>query len=914
LLKHKIFSGNPDMNIPPLVLLHLQFQVQKPILHLPHFHGGQWSAFFRYLLKPWLPDNHSLNEIGFSAIPLETGILQYYPGEIIGVDLIFPESISEMVASALDHLPQLNLDGHFNRDTLALKSVTSLLTRQPWNPAQSPTLDLSLLQPEIDTLIHLNEFTLHFYTPFRSKRPQGMKEPNHSYFDEDFFTDPNSHALTHFYQRIRLDWLPELDTPLHHSTCALQFIDCIYGKEKQQKTFGGVAGKIKITGQCNPQTATALVLGQYVGAGLSASFGFGFYRIDELNTCRRIQNIQRETTLLTRGVTPDTLRQGLKQLKADSSIGADGITLEDLQHADVAFFDQLSHEITQNTYQYEAIKRSYIPKSDNSLRPIELFNTKERMIQRTLADIITPIIDDLLTAKTFAYRKEKNRQLAANTLQSLLANGYETGFKADISHFFSSIDINKLAFQLQGIFPFDPIVDFIIHWCLELNDRGIDGLSQGSALSPVLSNLYLNRFDRDTENLGLKIIRYADDFVLLSKNNAISDTQREKVNRILADLNLQLNPDKTIEIHPDDEICFLGQLISKSAIRTLNKTDDLQTGPWDPALPDTWTAGFPVYLTHLTRGAFSENETLVIENSKGQTQKIPWASISRIIVIGRASFSGGVIYRAVREAIPVSFIDIMGRTTGSLLPENLIIEELFHSQRLLAKDPARCLALAKEVVCAKIHNCSKLLEALQCDATALIDCEHRASQANSIDSLRGHEGTAARLYFEKWPDLVAPFTFQGRHYHPPKGEVNVLLSFGYTLLYNRIANALRNKGFNPKNGFYHQGRGSHAALASDLMENLRPYIDETMIQLIQTGTLTPSHFTHPKNASKTKGNYQRLEGEGFRTCIRAFEEMMEQTVYNDLDKPLTFNCYLDELVDAMRRVLKLGFSLKPLRR
>jgi len=206
--------------------------------------------------------------------------------------------------------------------------------------------------------------------------------------------------------------------------------------------------------------------------------------------------------------------------------------------------------------------------------------------------------------------------------------------------------------------------------------------------------------------------------------------------------------------------------------------------------------------------------------------------------VGRSPVSGGVIYRAVKEEIPVNFIDILGRTKGSLYPEYKEIHDMISYQTRFARDEDFCLAFSKEIVSAKIHNSYVLLRRNNVESKELKELEKKAYEATSMESLRGYEGTAARIYFSEFAHLVEPFEFKGRIYHPPDGPVNVMLSLGYTILYNRIASVLKHKGFNARLGFFHKGRGAHNALASDLMEELRHIIERVVLSLIHLNEVT----------------------------------------------------------------------------
>ena len=203
-----------------------------------------------------------------------------------------------------------------------------------------------------------------------------------------------------------------------------------------------------------------------------------------------------------------------------------------------------------------------------------------------------------------------------------------------------------------------------------------------------------------------------------------------------------------------------------------------------------------------------------------------------------------------------------------------------------------------------------LLRRNNIESKELRELEIKSLSAESIDSLRGYEGTAARIYFSEFAHLVEPFAFRGRVYHPPDGPVNVMLSLGYTMLYNRIATMLKDKGFNARIGFYHKGRGAHNALASDLLEELRHIVERIVLSLIHLNEISASDFSVIKRKNT---DVCRMEGEGFRKYVRRFEKTMAQKASYYGGGKMSYNAYLDEMAGSLKRSFKLNIPYKAMR-
>lgn len=120
----------------------------------------------------------------------------------------------------------------------------------------------------------------------------------------------------------------------------------------------------------------------------------------------------------------------------------------------------------------------------------------------------------------------------------------------------------------------------------------------------------------------------------------------------------------------------------------------------------------------------------------------------------------------------------------------------------------------------------------------------------SIDSLRGIEGSAARLYFQAYASILPPsFGFQGRQRRPPPDPVNALLSLGYTLLHGEMHKVIEGVGLDPWLGLYHQPYHGRASLVCDLVEPWRPRVDALVWALIRSRTLRQDHFGADSPAS-----------------------------------------------------------------
>jgi CRISPR-associated protein Cas1 len=161
-------------------------------------------------------------------------------------------------------------------------------------------------------------------------------------------------------------------------------------------------------------------------------------------------------------------------------------------------------------------------------------------------------------------------------------------------------------------------------------------------------------------------------------------------------------------------------------------------------------------------------------------------------------------------------------------------------------------------------------------AARLKDILLNVKEAADLDSLRGYEGTAARVYFAALGAALDPdWHFAGRTRQPPTDPVNALLSYGYTLLFYNIYSFIRARGLNPQVGFYHQIRAGHPALVSDMMEEFRAVIVDTVaMNLVLNRQLTPEQFTLPDATNKAC----LMNDEARKVFIRELEKKLNSSI------------------------------------
>ena len=291
----------------------------------------------------------------------------------------------------------------------------------------------------------------------------------------------------------------------------------------------------------------------------------------------------------------------------------------------------------------------------------------------------------------------------------------------------------------------------------------------------------------------------------------------------------------------------------------------------------------PLYIQTPGAKLGKDGECLKVKDHDDVIGEARLVETSQVVLYGAVQVSTQVVQELCKRNIPLVYCSsggwFYGMTTG-LLHKHV---ELRRRQYAVAGDRDRCLQLARRFVQAKIANCRTLLRRNHRAApdTVIQDLKNdhaHAGTVESLESLLGVEGTAARRYFSEFAGMLkeaepgARFDFDGRNRRPPRDPVNAMLSLLYSMLAREWTVTLQSVGLDPYLGFYHQPRYGRPALALDMMEEFRPLIaDSAVLTAINNGEVQQSDWFE-RMGSVT------LTPEGRRRLIETYERRMGQEI------------------------------------
>lgn len=474
--------------------------------------------------------------------------------------------------------------------------------------------------------------------------------------------------------------------------------------------------------------------------------------------------------------------------------GVDGETIAQFGQRAEDNLQRLRQTVANGTYKPLPLRQLLIPKKDKSWRELAVPTVRDRIVQQALLNILHGFFEPQFEPSSFAYRPGRSHLMAVRQVENWHKRGYDWILDADLVDFFDTIQHPRLLAEVserlnaKALRRSDSVLSkrlrsqpdlaklsltLIEQWISSgvATSEGLilpnQGVPQGSVISPLLSNIYLDDFDEAMAESPLKLVRFADDFVLLGRKEHQVQQGLEHISALLKTMGLAMHPEKTEVTNFQRGFQFLGHtfvgdLIVKNQKEKSSKLEVINPVPEqlihvDPMARSTamqealfealqksqkpippplyvvlgfkvresssvkinsqesfWRLGMStLYLVRQGTTLRKEQGRFLVktqeENQPMKSLEVPIQEVDRVLVFGNVQLSTSAISSCLEAKIPVIFLTQWGDYKGHLWSAEYCDLQIEAAQFRRHQDLEFRTRIAAQIVCGKLANSKHLL-------------------------------------------------------------------------------------------------------------------------------------------------------------------------------------------------------------
>ena len=247
------------------------------------------------------------------------------------------------------------------------------------------------------------------------------------------------------------------------------------------------------------------------------------------------------------------LHEAWKEVKwKKGAAGVDRVTIERFEKDLEKRLRALQEQLRAGTYVPPPVRRVYIDKADGTKRPLGIPTVTDRVAQQAVRRVLTPIFEAVFLPCSHGFRPGRSTRSAIVMLEEYRKQGFRTVVDVDFKSYFDTLDHEVLMAKVKKRVTDGSILKLIRSWLTAgvMSDGNlryqVTGTPQGGVISPLLANIYLHSLDQALTNWGYKVVRYADDMVILCENANKAKTALGLLKQVAeGELRLTLHPEKT---------------------------------------------------------------------------------------------------------------------------------------------------------------------------------------------------------------------------------------------------------------------------------------------------------------------------------------------------------------------------------
>ncbi len=614
------------------------------------------------------------------------------------------------------------------------------------------------------------------------------------------------------------------------------------------------------------------------------------------------------------------------------SAGGDGLSISDFNADLFQHLTQLRVDLLSGSYRSGLFRKVAVPKKKPGYRVLTIPTIRDRVVHTSIATTLTPILEPVFEDCSFAYRPGRGVVHAVERIERWRRSGYDVVIEADIVSYFDNIDHEILLQKLERyIEPLAGGHTLLILISKLLKDQAValktplKGIVQGSPLSPILANLYLDALDEEIEDQGVKLVRYADDFVILCKSVKKAKKVLQHCVAVLEAHNLRLHDEGTRIVSFDKGFDFVGYLFvkslalkEKSGPKKVGKAKQMKSNVNDEGVIE-----FEASNSHYDPGKrvlylIDPDLSLKVRNRSFSVQReddseliaLPYRRIGRIELGPSVYFDRKIVDLAIDTKIEIALIDGFGQTKGFVSHnQGRYSKRQFQQAKNIINEDFR-VSIAKRIVEARIHNQRTQLMRLNRERDyesvdiALKKMKHnqrKIEQQKTVHQLRGIEGSSTAIYWIALGALIdenRPNKFKRQR--PANDPFNSVLNYFTAILERDIRAAIHHSNLHVGFAYLHESRDHHHGLVYDLMEPFRaPLAEGAMVFLFNARRLKNEMFSTSSHGEVL------ISSEGRQAIITNYERAVAKRV-NRPDKKgkLSWRAMMKFQVQSLTRAIE----------
>lgn len=611
----------------------------------------------------------------------------------------------------------------------------------------------------------------------------------------------------------------------------------------------------------------------------------------------------------------------LELMKRNYSSGIDGVMLSQLKEYLILNWRDIESQLVLGTYEPNIVQVYELLSKKGKVREIYKFTIIDNFIQKAVSLILQDKLDCLLSDNNYSFRKGKGTIDVIRKGLELIEEGYEYIVEIDIKKYFENIDHVLLSKMLFDIIDDKVLISLIMKYqnCLIQKDGKIKrknkGLITGSSISPVISNLYL--MDLDRQYLEYNYIRYCDNIYIFINNKDDGLTLINDISKCLKDkYKLEINQNKTSITHYLSKRMLGYYFVKEDNIVKAKKNKQENRTKYNRWYKSAIKKENNEY--HIINdGILTKKDYSILFENENKKIEIPAEVTEHINIYSQTIFSSNFFKTLNRHNIRVSLFDQYDHYIGSFMPIN------YHkSASILIKqvenyiNKAKRLEIAKKIIDSGTTNIisnlkyyNKHNDDIQLDK--IIDdlkiCKQEMKAVKTLEILLLQEARMRELYYSSYNIILnnPEFKFTKRTRRPPKDALNAMISFGNTIIYQKIANEIYKTKLDIRISYLHSAMRRYENLNLDISEIIKPIlVDKVIFSLINKRIIDAKvHF-------EKRNNGVFLNKEGKYLFIDQLNKKLSSTITIN-NKKVSYQEILQQEVLKLLRHFKYDEEYEP---